>query len=73
MIEKYPKPLLEAEETKFFKDGQVKINVKALAIHHASLRTTFELHGSYAPRDPKEAAQYGVRVIRVDIPRPLNE
>jgi len=33
----------------------------------------FLLHGSYAPRDPKEAAQYGVRVIRVDIPRPLNE
>ena len=73
MIEKYLKPLLEAEETKFFKDGKVRINVEALAIRHASLRTAFELHGSYAPRDPKEAAQYSVRVIRVDIPRPLNE
>jgi hypothetical protein len=31
------------------------------------------LHGSYAPKDPKEAAQYGVGVIRVDIPRPINE
>ena len=73
LIEKYLKPLLEAEETKFFKDGKVRINVEALTIRHASLRTAFELHGSYAPRDPKEAAQYGVRIIRVDIPRPPNE
>jgi hypothetical protein len=28
---------------------------------------------SYAPRDPKEAAQYGVKIIRVDIPHPPNE
>jgi hypothetical protein len=73
LIEKYLKPLLEAEETKFFKYGKVRINVEALAIRHASLRTAFELPGSYAPRDPKEAAQYGVRVIRVDTQRPLNE
>jgi len=73
LIQKYLLPLLEAEETKFFKDGAKRINVEALAIRHAALRTAFELHGSYAPRDPKEAAQYGVRVIRVDIPRPLNE
>jgi hypothetical protein len=25
------------------------------------------------PKDPKEAAQYGVKIIRVDIPRPANE
>jgi hypothetical protein len=73
LIGKYLKPLLEAEETKFFNDGKKQINVEALAIRHASLRTAFELHGSYAPRDRKEAAQYGVHVIRVDIPRPLNE
>jgi hypothetical protein len=73
LIQKYLLPLLEAEETKFFKDGAKRINVEALAIRHAALRTAFGLHGSYAPRDPKEAAQYGVRVIRVDIPRPLNE
>jgi hypothetical protein len=47
--------------------------VQALGIRLAALRTAFELHGSYAPRDPKEAVQYGVRVSRVDIPRPLNE
>jgi hypothetical protein len=49
------------------------VNVEALAIRQASLRTAFELHGSYAPRDPKEAVQYGVKIIRVDIPRPPNE
>ena len=72
-IQKNLLPLLEAEETKFFKDGAKRINVEALTIRHAALRTAFELHGSYAPRDPKEAAQYGVRIIRVDIPRPPNE
>src|SRR4029077_1321620 len=70
LIEKYLKPLLEAEETKFFKDGKVRINVEALAIRLASLRTAFELHGSYTPRDPKEAAQYDVKIIRVDMPHP---
>jgi hypothetical protein len=73
LIQRYLLPLLEAEETKFFKDGAKRINVEALTIRHAALRTAFELHGSYAPRDPKEAAQYGVRIIRVDIPRPPNE
>jgi hypothetical protein len=73
LIEKYLLPLLEANETKFFNDGKKQIEVQALTIRHAALRTAFELHGSYAPRDPKEAAQYGVRVIRVDIPRPTNE
>jgi hypothetical protein len=65
--------LLEAHETKFFNEGKTRINVEALGIRHAALRTAFELHGSYAPRDPKEAAQYGVRIIRVDIPRPPDE
>jgi hypothetical protein len=80
LIEKYLKPLLEAQETKFFpagiKMGEKKVyyvNVESLGIRHASLRTAFELHGSYAPRDPKEAAQFGVKIIRVDIPRPTNE
>jgi hypothetical protein len=73
LIEKYLVPLLNAHETKFFKEGAKRIKVEALGIRHAALRTAFELHGSYAPRDPKEAAQYGVKIIRVDIPRPLNE
>jgi hypothetical protein len=32
-----------------------------------SLRTAFELHGGYAPRDPKEAEQFGIKVVVVDI------
>jgi hypothetical protein len=84
LIEKYLVPLLDAEETKFFPTGITmrfgkknkkvyQVNVQALGIRHAALRTAFELHGSYAPKDPKEAAQYGVKIIRVDIPRPPNE
>ena len=80
LIEKYLIPLLNAEETKFFPAGLgpprrkvYRVNVQDLGIRHSALRTAFELHGSYAPRDPKEAAQYGVRIIRVDIPRPATE
>ena len=50
LIDKYLRPLLDAEETKFFNEGKKRINVEALAIRHAALRTAFELHGSYAPR-----------------------
>jgi hypothetical protein len=80
LIEKYLLPLLDANETKFFPTGikrngktVYQVDVQALGIRHAALRTAFELHGSYAPRDPKEAAQYGVKIIRVDIPRPPDE
>jgi hypothetical protein len=62
--------LLEAEETVFFeKDGKVQqqVNVAALSIRLFSLRTAFELHGGYAPRDPKEAEQFGIKVVVVDI------
>jgi hypothetical protein len=65
LIDKYLRPLLTAEETIFFqKDGKVKqqVNVAALGIRLSSLRTAFELHGSYAPKDPKEAAQYDVKI-----------
>jgi len=61
LIDKYLRPLLNANETKFFPTG-IKmrvgkknktvyyVTVEALGIRHASLRTAFELHGSYAPR-----------------------
>ena len=70
LIENYLVPLLEAKETKFFKDGDKRINVAALGIRHAALDTAFKLRGSYAPRNPAEAAQFGIRVVVVDIPRP---
>ena len=72
-IEKYLKPLLEAERTVFFqKDGKVKqkVQVPALEIRIQALRELFLLHGSYAPRNPKEAEQFGIKVVVVDIPRP---
>ena len=65
LIDKYLRPLLTAKETIFFqKDGKVKrqVNVAALGIRLSSLRTAFELHGGHAPKDLKEAAQYGVKM-----------
>ena len=47
--------------------------VEALEIQSKALDMAFLLRGSYAPKDPKEAAQYGVKIIRVDIPRPAYE
>jgi hypothetical protein len=72
-IEKYLKPLLEAYETVFFqKNGRVTQTRKAeaIGIRLSALKELFLLHGSYAPRDPKEAAQYGVQIVQVDIVRP---
>jgi len=75
-IENYLKPALEAKQTIYAqKDGKFK-DKRTLVAWHPRLRALdmlFKLHGSYPPLDPKEAAQYGVRVIRVDIPRPTNE
>ncbi len=75
-IEKYLKPLLEAERTVFFqRDGKItqRAKIAALEIRLAALKELFLLHGSYAPRDPKEAAQFGIKVIVVDIPGPARE
>ena len=70
LIEKYLVPLLDAEETKFFNEGKRRINVPALGIRHAALDTAFKLRRSYAPRNPKEAEQFGVKVVVLDMPRP---
>ena len=70
LIEKYLVPLLDAEETKFFNGGKKRINVAALGIRHTALDTAFKLRGSYAPRDPKEAEQFGIKVVVLDMPRP---
>jgi hypothetical protein len=43
---------------------------EALEIQSKALDMAFQLHGSYAPRDPAEAAQFGIKVVVVDIPRP---
>jgi hypothetical protein len=68
-------PKLTAKQVHYFqKDGEVtdirlseNLDIQMLAIHRI-----FQLHGSYAPKDPKEAAQYGVKIIKIDIPRPAD-
>jgi hypothetical protein len=87
LIEKHLKPLLSATETKFVREDERvrvgrKIEVRSIvnkymladnAARLNALDKAFLLHGSYAPRDPKEAAQFGVKVIIQDIrgvPRP---
>ena len=43
---------------------------EALDIQSKALDMAFHLHGSYAPRDPAEAAQFGIKVVVIDVPRP---
>jgi hypothetical protein len=74
LIDKYLRPLLEADKTIFFqKDGRVKEERKVAdgSIRHSALRTAFELHGSYAPKvyDNKGANAGGFTLI-LDAPRP---
>jgi hypothetical protein len=76
LIEQYLRPALEAKETIFFqKDGQptAKRDVIAWGPRLTALKEAFLLQGSYAPRDPREAAQYGVKIIIADIPGPPGE
>ena len=64
--------MLGAYETVFFqKNGKVTATkkIEALTIRLNALKELFLLHGSYAPRDPAEAAQFGVKVIVLDVPR----
>jgi hypothetical protein len=75
VIENHLKPKLQAKMVHYFqKDGEVteiqlseNLDIQMQAIHRI-----FQLHGSYAPKDPKEAAQYGVKIIKIDIPRPAD-
>ena len=76
VIENHLAPKLTAKRVHYFqKDGEVTdIQLSEdLPTQMDAIHKIFQLHGSYAPKDPKEAAQYGVRIIHVDIPRPTNE
>jgi hypothetical protein len=73
LIDKHLRRHLNAKRTHYFqKDGRVKDSRKtdALEIQSKALDMAFQLHGSYAPREPKEAEQYGIKVVVIDIPRP---
>lgn len=66
-------PLLNATETKFFAHEGKVISTRKVAAQNTrldALDMAFRLRGSYAPKDPAEAAQFGVKVIIVDVPRP---
>jgi hypothetical protein len=75
-IEKYLKPALEATETIYAQSkGKFtdKREVIAWGPRLTALKEAFLLQGSYAPRDPREAAQYGVKIIIADIQGPPGE
>jgi terminase small subunit-like protein len=73
VIEKHLIPLLNATETKFFQsEGKITdyVDVEALGIQLGATRTTLELLNAFPPKDPILAAQVGVEVIVMDMPRP---
>jgi len=73
LIDKHLRSLLTAKRTIFAqKDGKFtdKRTVDALETRIRALELAFLLHGSHAPRDPKEAAQFGVKVIVMDVRGP---
>lgn len=70
LIDKHLRRLIVAKRTVFAqKDGKFtdKRTVDALETQIRALHLAFLLHGSYAPRDPKDAAQFGVKVIVQDL------
>jgi hypothetical protein len=73
LIDEYLRPLLKATETKFAQDdGKFSdfIDVENLDVRDRALDKAFRLHGAYAPKDPKEAVQFGIKVVIIDVPRP---
>jgi Terminase small subunit len=73
LIDEYLRPLLKATETKFAQDDPKfsdYIDVENLDVRDRALDKAFRLYGAYAPKDPKEAAQFGIKVVIIDVPRP---
>ena len=68
---RFSRPSPEKQRTRPHGFTKTRINVAALGIRMTALDTAFRLRGSYAPRNPKEAEQFGIKVVVVDIPRPL--
>lgn len=72
LIDKYLRKHLDAKKTVFVREGK-KVKAHTLEDNGTQMRAleqSFLIHGSYAPRDPKEAATFGVKVIVLDMPRP---
>ena len=73
LIEKHLAPKLTATTTKLaVEKGEFTDHVE-LEDHDTQLKAIdmmLRMHGAYAPKDPKEAAQFGVKVVIIDVPRP---
>jgi hypothetical protein len=72
LVEDYLKPLLEAEETKFFqKDGIVveRYNVIAWGPRKEGLDIAFRLKGSYAPKSADEIEAGNITINIAAMPR----
>jgi hypothetical protein len=73
LIEKHLAPKLKATTTKLAVDkGEFTDHVE-LEDHDTQLKAIdmmLRMHGAYAPKDPKEAAHFGVKVVVIDVPRP---
>jgi hypothetical protein len=73
LIEKHLAPKLTATTTKLaVEKGEFTDHVE-LEDHDTQLKAIdmmLRMHGAYAPKDPQEAAQFGVKVVIVDVPRP---
>jgi hypothetical protein len=70
LIDKHLRRQLTAKRTVFVRIDRkftVKHTVDDSQTQLRALHLAFLLHGSYAPRNPKEAAQFGVKVIIQDL------
>jgi hypothetical protein len=73
LIEKHLAPKLTATTTKLaVEKGEFTDHVE-LEDHDTQLKAIdmmLRMHGAYAPKDPQEAAHFGVKVVVIDVPRP---
>jgi hypothetical protein len=73
LIEKHLAPKLTATTTKLAAEkGEFTDHVE-LEDQDTQLKAIdmmLRMHGAYAPKDPKEAAHFGVKVVIIDVPRP---
>jgi hypothetical protein len=65
----------ETKATMSQKDNQFRYSkpMKAWAARANGLDIYARIAGAYAPKDPAEAAPFGVKVIVIDIPRPRKD
>jgi len=76
IIEKHLGPKLRAKELKLAQhEGKFtdERQVDAHGIQMQAIDTILKMHGAYAPKDPADTEQVGVKVIILDVPRPRRD